>query len=245
MDDLEFRRQLYASPRQHNSDIKQAILRDPNKRQFADEMLDFEQKLEQVYQVDVPEDLASRIILKQSIDKQKQSDQKKNRWYIGIAASVAFLVGLTVNSGLNPLLSQSTPDLASLMIEHAQQDMIHHFSSPEKIQSAQVSLTNVNQKLNGFGAQLNGDFATIRSVNFCQMRDVRALHLIVQGETGLVNIFIMHPIKSIDTLPSIQGDILKGQGQRYPSADLMYIGNKTEDLSKIQQKFEQELKWRT
>ncbi|WAJ72085.1 DUF3379 family protein [Catenovulum adriaticum] len=246
MDDLEFRRQLYASPKEHNSEVKQAILADPNKRQFADEMLSFEQKLEQAYQVDVPDNLASKIILKQTLDKHKQNDKKRSRWHLAIAASIAFMVGLSLNVAqvnLPGLSTNATTELTNLMLEHTHQDITRHFQSPQAMQNAQVSLASINQKLSLYGAQLNDSFGIVRSVNFCQLKNIRALHLIVQGNAGLVNIFIMHPNHSMSELPDIKDDLYKGKGQRYPTADLMYISDKQENLKQIQHQFEQQLKW--
>ncbi|MCU4677690.1 DUF3379 domain-containing protein [Catenovulum sp. 2E275] len=245
MDDLEFRRQVYASPKQHSKEIKQAILADSNKRQFADDMHNFENQLEQALKISVPDDLAGKIILKQSIDKHKQSEKRKNRWYLAVAASIAFMIGLTINSVyLTPFNTQQPQDLANLMLKHAEQDMLHHFASANATQTSQVSLNTINQKLSSYGASLTDSFAIVRSVNFCQMKNVRALHLIVQGENGLVNIFVMHTIPNIQNLPQINGELFKGQGKRLPKADLMYIGTQTENLNQIQQKFENSLKWR-
>lgn len=246
MDDLEFRRQIYASPKAHDKAVKEAILSDPNKRQFADEMRSFEQKLEQAYQVDVPDNLASKIILKQTLDKHKQSDKRRSRWHLAIAASVAFMIGLSLNLAqfnLPGLINQPGAELTSLMLEHTEQDTIRHFQSPTAMQNAQVSLASINQKLSTYGAQLSKPFGIVRSINFCQLKNIRALHLIVQGETGLVNIFIMHPNHSISELPEIEDNLYKGKGHRYPTADLMYIGDKQENLQQIQHQFEQQLKW--
>lgn len=241
MDDLEFRRQIYADPKRHNSQTKQAMLTDPEKRHFVEDMLTFEQKLEQAYKVDVPENLASKIILKQTLAEHKQQDKKRSRAYMAIAASIAFAVGISINVNQQVPI-ETTPDLAQLILEHAHNDMEMQLAN---IADVQVSLASINNKLSTYGAELADNIGKVHSVNFCQMGAIRALHLIVDGEAGLVNIFIMQPNTNMRSLPAIADDTLKGQGSRYTTADVMYIGEKQENLSQIQQKFESKLKWHT
>ena len=54
MDDLEFRRRIYADPKHQDSELKQAMLQDPAKRKFPEHMQQFDNQIEDALKIDVP-----------------------------------------------------------------------------------------------------------------------------------------------------------------------------------------------
>ena len=97
MDDLQFRRSLYADPKSTDADILKAIQEDPSKQAFANDLDLFEQSLKSALDVEVPDDLANKLILRQTMaDHTKQ--KKKYRVQLALAASVVFAVGITMNT---------------------------------------------------------------------------------------------------------------------------------------------------
>lgn len=242
MDDLEFRRRIYADPKHQDSDITQAMLQDPSKRQFIDEMQQFEDEIEQALKVDVPEDLASKILFKQALAVQKETQitqlKRKNRAYIAVAASVAFAVGISWNVfNHSPVGAQ--PAFVDLMLEH-----VHHDMQLYENMDLNVGLKEVNAKLASFGGELVGKFGHIYSANFCQMGDIKALHLITDGTHGKVSVFIMPRVVEVDDIPPFSDEHYTGKGSRFNTADFVYVGNKGENVTQIKQQLEAKLKWR-
>ena len=62
MDELEFRRRIYADPETTDSDVVEAAKEDEKKRHFWNEQKKLDQQLKQALKVDVPDDLANKLI---------------------------------------------------------------------------------------------------------------------------------------------------------------------------------------
>ena len=88
MDELEFRRRIYADPETTDSDVIAAAKADENKRKFWNEQKQFDKQLKQAVKVDVPEDLKHKLIWQQSANE-FAIYQKRSRWYVAMAASIA------------------------------------------------------------------------------------------------------------------------------------------------------------
>ncbi|KMT65821.1 DUF3379 family protein [Catenovulum maritimum] len=237
MDDLEFRRRIYADPKHQDSELKQVMLQDPAKRKFAEDMQQFDKQIEDALKIDVPEDLASKILFKQALETQTSSNKSKTKAYIAIAASVAFAIGISLNiyqtNGVNP-----QPAFVDLMLDH-----VHHETNIYENLDLNVSLTEVNAKLASFGGELNRKVGHIYSANFCQMGTIKALHLITDGEHGKVSVFIMPKVVDVKEIPNFSDQYYTGQGSRFKTADFVYVGNKGEDVEKIKKQLEAELIW--
>ena len=66
MDDLEFRRRILSDPKQKDEEILQALAESDTNSKFADDVLDLDLKIKQAMNVDVPEDLADKILFNQT-----------------------------------------------------------------------------------------------------------------------------------------------------------------------------------
>ena len=62
MDDLQFRRRIYADPNTRDEDMLAAIKSDPTKQSFTQELEDLDHKIFQALNVDVPSDLSDKLI---------------------------------------------------------------------------------------------------------------------------------------------------------------------------------------
>lgn len=66
MDDLEFRRRILSDPKQKDEEILQALAASDANSKFVDDVLDLDAKIKQAMNVDVPEDLADKILFSQT-----------------------------------------------------------------------------------------------------------------------------------------------------------------------------------
>jgi hypothetical protein len=94
MDELEFRRILYADPNCTDKEVLAAIAGDPKKQEFYKELKQLEKKMHQAAQIKVPDDLIHKLILRQTMESHKSS-KVRNRMQLAMAASVAFVVGIS------------------------------------------------------------------------------------------------------------------------------------------------------
>ena len=67
MDDLEFRRTIYADPNCNDERVKEAAAKDPAKQEFWAEQKRIDASLKAAMKVDVPDDLANKLILRQTM----------------------------------------------------------------------------------------------------------------------------------------------------------------------------------
>ncbi|EWH08157.1 hypothetical protein DS2_18810 [Catenovulum agarivorans DS-2] len=237
MDDLEFRRTVFADPKHLDDEIKQAAQADIGKKRFIDDMQNLENNIEQCMKVDVPEDLASRIILRQSLEEHKREQKSKMTWYMATAASVAFAIGI----GFSQLsTSPEFTNINQLAMQHVYDDAMYHASL-----DLDVPLNEVNAKLAGYGAEFTDSIGHIYSANYCQMQAIRALHLVVDGQQGQVNIFVMPKADLKLDWQHIADGKMQSKASRLEVVDVIYVAPKQENIQQVQSHIENKLKWRT
>ena len=77
MDDLEFRRKVYEQPANNDQTILDAAAQDPAKQQFLDELKALDSKINAAVDIPVPNGLAHKLILKQSLASHQQQQRKR------------------------------------------------------------------------------------------------------------------------------------------------------------------------
>ncbi|WP_111976716.1 DUF3379 family protein [Algibacillus agarilyticus] len=236
MDDLEFRRQIIADPQSANDALQQAADQDPAKQQLLDEMLGLDNKIHQALNIDVPEGLAQRLILKQSIESYKQQEQKKHRWSLGIAASIAFTAALGLSAWIYQPINTSFAGQYAL-------DHLHHELSYSGVIDEQVTLNQVNSKLASFGGKLKQQFTHVSYANFCELNGLKSLHMVLTGQHGQVTVFVLPKDNTLTEWRDFSDERFHGITQRLSQADLIVIGEKNENLEQIKTKLSDNISW--
>jgi hypothetical protein len=181
MDELEFRRTLYADPNSTDEKVLAAIADDPKKQAFYKELKQLDKNMHQASQVKVPDNLVHKLILRQTMQSQK-SNKVRNRIQLAMAASVAFVVGVSFTMWQqNNLL-----DLSKQAIAHVHYEGGYALDAQENI-----SLQQVNAKLAKFGGEFSEDIGRVYYANFCDFENVRSLHMVVEGQNGKVSVFVV------------------------------------------------------
>ena len=224
MDELEFRRRVYADPETTDSDVVEAAKADDNKRHFWNEQKQLDKQLKQALKVDVPEDLASKLIWQQSADEFTRY-KRRSRWYLAMAASVAFTVGIALTMWYHKPLSIGGQALAHM--QYADMEQAHSLLP--------VDLNMVNAKLASFGASFNEMLDGVEVANYCHLSTVRSLHLIVDTPQGKMSVFVV-PERGDVTVPSEFADKqYRGESLKLQRANVMIVGDKDADLSEMKE----------
>ena len=119
MDDILFRHTAIATPNDKSEDFLKRQGESEQDKNLVDDAKKFDSQLKSILKVDVPEDLANKILLEQSFS----IENKKNlshRWHIAIAASIAFIIGISL-----PLLNNinhSPQDIGTVAMQHIQKE---------------------------------------------------------------------------------------------------------------------------
>ena len=220
MDELEFRRRIYADPETTDSDVVEAAKADESKRSFWNEQKQLDKQLKQALKVDVPEDLASKLIWQQSTDEFNRY-KRRSRWYLAMAASVAFTIGIGLTMWYHQPLSIGGQALAHM--QYAEMETAHSLLPAD--------LNMVNAKLASFGGSFNEMLDGVEVVNYCHLSTVRSLHLIVDTPQGKMSVFVV-PERGDVTVPSeFSDEQYRGESIKMRHANVMIVGDKDADLS--------------
>ena len=222
MDELEFRRRIYADPETTDSDVVEAAKADESKRSFWNEQKQLDKQFKQALKVEVPDDLASKLIWQQSADEFTRY-KRRSRWYVAMAASVAFTIGIGLTMWYHQPLSIGGQALAHM--QYAEMEHAHSLLS--------VDLNMVNAKLASFGGSLSEMLDGIEVANYCHLSTVRSLHLIVNTPQGKMSVFVVPQRGDISVPSEFEDSQYHGESIKMRRANVMVVGDKGADLSEV------------
>ncbi|MCG9575506.1 DUF3379 domain-containing protein [Vibrio tubiashii] len=230
MDELEFRRRIMSDPKQRDSEISAAIKESEQNAQFADEILDLDKQIAKAMAVDVPEDLADKILFNQtSVARDNVVRPNFARKAMAMAASVAFMAGLLVGqlNWSNLVVSPAQASLATTALQHVVDEKPFIQNLDEQVKSSQI-----NAKMMPFDHQLSETFPYhVYYLNHCGFGKSNALHMVFRGEKGKVTLFLTG-IPSNQTV-DFNEDGMSGVVEPMGDTSMIIVGDEGEDVAKI------------
>ncbi len=231
MDDLEFRRAMLADPKCDEPLVLEAMANDAKKRAFCHELKQLNQQMIEASQIKVPDGLAHRLLLRQSMAEHKQRRSRNKYIQLAMAASIAFVFGVSfVFWQQSNVLS-----LSENAIAHVLQEGDYALGANEDI-----SIQQVNLKLARFGGELTAQVGQIYYANFCDFNNVKSLHLVMQGESGKVSVFIVPHEQPYKTDNLTEGK-WTSQSFDFSRASLVLVSERPSDLVPIKDKLTKSL----
>lgn len=226
MDDLEFRRRILSEPKFRDTEINDVInLSDANGK-FAEEILNLDAQIEQAMKVDVPDDLADKILFSQNTQSERKTFTTK---MLAIAASIAFAAGILIGQlNWRPLVV--SPAYASLA-DTAMQHVVDESPFTDKLDE-RVSSKQINAKLHPFTYKFTESFPYhVYYLNHCGFGQSNALHMVFQGEKGRITMFITN----IGTKQDIDFNENGMSGVVVPieNSSMILVGSEGENINKI------------
>jgi hypothetical protein len=222
MDDLNFRKAVLAEPFTKDPQVIEAAKNDSQKKAFWVEIQAMENDIAEVMKIPVPENLAERLILRQSI-KQHDTVTKQRPWYLALAASVVFAAVLGVS-----MMSGGPNKLENDVFAHMDHVEV------ELMKSAQVDLNAVNGKLASFNGQVNDGIGEIVSANYCYLDKIKSLHVIVRGENGLTSLFVVPDSITESISDTFTNATFKGASFLLESAKIIVVGENADDVEQLE-----------
>ncbi|WP_298775275.1 DUF3379 domain-containing protein [uncultured Shewanella sp.] len=231
MDELKFRRQAYADPHHQSPEFIQAIKEDPKKAAFIDELNSLDQQIENALHIDVPSDLSDKLLLNQQL-RQHQGQRKKTAFSIALAASVAFIAGISFT-----LFRLGPVDLSAHALAH-----VHHEEQTLSIND-NIPYQAVNEKLAQLTQLSHAKFTQqpgkVFYNTFCDFQGVKSLHLVMQGEQGKVTLFIVPSEDRMQLQSAFADNKLKGLGFKMDGAYMLLVGDNTQDINYVKNEIKQ------
>ncbi|MGI2094902.1 DUF3379 domain-containing protein [Shewanella oncorhynchi] len=213
MDELKFRRQAYEDPHNQDLEFHQQMQEKGEYQALVNELKNLDAKLTSALKVDVPEDLADKLILRQQL-QQHHKQRRQTGFLVAMAASIAFVIGVSFS-----LLRLGPVDLAEHALAHVyHEDMALHLDQ-------NVSFSQVNAQLTSLKNLGHAKFieqpGKVYFTSYCDFQGVKSLHLVLQGEQGKVTLFIV-PLEKRMVLNQTFADT-KYQGMGFETADAFIL----------------------
>lgn len=235
MDDLQFRRSIYADPSTQDNNILDAKKADPAKKQFAQSIEKFDKQIHQAINIDVPDDLYNKLMLRQTLASHQQQ-KRKNRIQLAMAASIAFAVGLSFNFMQS---SNAYTDLGDYALAHVGHEA-HLFNNNS---NAQITLASLNEKMATFNGNFNQSLGKLISAGNCDFAGIKVLHLVYQGTDQPVTVFIVPPTNNLNFDSNFSNGKLYGEAQQFKNASIIVVGDKNESLKQWKENISKDINW--
>ena len=231
MDDLEFRRRVFANPNTTDQDVNNAAKADEEKARLKASLQSLDSKLSQAVKVPVPDDLAYKLIWQQATEDFNRHKRRSN-WMVAMAASVAFMVGITAT-----MLYQAQPHNLSndalAHVRYAELELPHS--------NVDVDMQQVNAKLAGFGGHFTQSLGNVTVANYCTLNTTQSLHLILDTEQGQMSVFIVPHRDNLDMPANFADDKFHGESWALQKANIMVVGDKNANLEPMMEKVKQSI----
>ncbi len=235
MDELELRRRLLADPNSDEQDLLDAIKEESHNQKLSDELKALDTRIANALDVNVPDNLANKLILKQSLHSHQQT-KRRSKWHMAIAASVALVVGLGV-SLVN--LSPAHTNIVDYSIAH-----YHHEEGDfPKHAQAQISLASVNDKLGDLNVQFANAIGNLISIDDCYYDGMDSMHLVFEGKYDNITLFIIPKNEHLSFTEQFSEANIHGITKQYKNADVIIMGDKREQLNEWQQKVDSNIEF--
>ncbi|WP_085298043.1 DUF3379 family protein [Cognaticolwellia mytili] len=235
MDDLHIRRSILANPKARDEAMNEAIKNDPAKQKFVQDIDTLDEKIAQAMNIPVPDDLYNKLILRQTLASHQQQ-KSKTRVRLAMAASVAFVMGLTVNF---MMFSSTYKNLGDYAIAHVDHEA-SHFSNTDQ---PNVTLASLNDKMASFKGSFDSTFGTLIFADYCRFDGSKSLHLVFQGESSPVNVFVLPNDEEIEFNAKFANDALEGRSLNFNHTNVIVVADKKEPLEQWQERIKNDIIW--
>lgn len=235
MDDLQFRRSIYADPTSLDKDVIAAQNAEPAKKRLAQELCQFDEILKQAMKIPVPDDLCNKLLLRQTLASHQQ-EKRKTRVYLALAASVAIVAGLVVNY---LQFSSSYTNLGDYALAHVYHEQ-NVFSNGD---NARVSLTSLNKKMTTFNGNFSDSMGELISADYCRFDGMKSLHLVFKGLTDTVTVFVVPKEEHLAFTDKFSDEKLQGESLSFEHANVIIVADKSESLSQWQRIINDNISW--
>ena len=235
MDDILFRHTAIATPHDKSDDFLERVADSDKDKKLVKQAKDFDANLQSLLKVDVPEGLADKILLEQSFEIENERI-KSNRWHIAIAASIAFVIGITL-----PLLSNFShypADIGEVAMQHVQEEYYFTAQTNER-----ADLKMVNAKLARYGAEAHDELGEVTYVNYCNFDGIPALHMVMQGEKGQITVFVVPSEANFVESETFHNQQLKGVTEKMGDSNVVIVGERDESLKSIRSAMKNNIQW--
>ncbi len=231
MDELEFRRRCIADPDERDEAFRRAKRASAERGRLAEQRKRIDRVLSDAMQIEVPEGLAARILLRQSLECSRERRRTVARTY-ALAASVLLALGL----GLALLLAPQTYRLEREVLTHINSEL-HHLTEQQNPATAELG-----ELLARFGADLQGELGQVSYAGTCAFRRQHGIHMVLRGERGPVTVLIL-PGETLDDITDVSDTRFTGVIIPIPNGSMAIVGEQGEPIERLERRLRSAVVW--
>jgi hypothetical protein len=229
---LEFRRRLSTDPNIRDEAIRAHARECADCSRWAGKSARLEYLLRRAVEVEVPDNLASRILLRHEFRRARRSSPPRRVFAFAASILVAFVLG-----GLL-LWFESKRSLAD--------DVFVHIDETSYALSSTTILdeNTVVDVFRWFGAEISSDVGKVSYANVCTFRDKRVAHVVLQNFRSPVTVMIMPD----EQLP---GGTIINAGERtglllpYAGGSMAIVSERGQRLEDLENQIRSAIRWPT
>lgn len=248
MDELEFRRRLYADPT--DDAVLKAAEQSPQFKAELDDVLAFEKVMQHATHVPVPTGLAERLMLHANEDAVDETPKENGEdtvqdnvvqlsWYRRHLAPFAMAASIFIAMTLYLFSASPTGVHAN---EYAFEHINHELGAFKY--TAEVSIDKVNDKLATFGAKLEDVPGKVTYATYCNYLGKKSLHLIYQSDSGPVTVFFVPRDNSFkEKSRAFFNEQFSGLLSPLDKADVILVANLHSPVEQFAESFTRRLTW--
>jgi len=233
MNCMEFRRMLMTDPAVSDPEFAAHRRSCPECADAVERSAHFERRLREAVNVDVPENLASRILLKQSFEAHpKQPWWRAPRVY-AMAAGVLLVVGL-VSMTLPPQVEQRRLSEEFVALVNGAP---YALTVNEPVTGSEISVA-----LEPAGLDLAGSIGEVTYAGRCLVRGKLSGHIVVQGETAPVTVFLIKE-QLVSARAAIRSDYYSGVVIPQGTGTIAIVSAPGESIERVEAQVRSAVRW--
>jgi len=178
MNCVAFRRALDSEPGYQSSEMLSHRRECASCESFARRQETLERKLGEAVRIDVPEELASRVLLAHSLRLKGERRVGRRRLLVSLAASLVLgLAGSWLLLRPGPL----------------EREVVSHIENEAALlqERGELSLAQINEALAPLKITMAGDMGEVHYAGTCWVRSGFGAHLVLSGEKGPITVLIL------------------------------------------------------
>lgn len=232
MNCIEFRHICVTTPNSSNKDYLVHQKKCCSCTIFARETDELNHHLHEAVNVSPPPALAARILLRQSLSRDKFSRQN---YYFSSALAACLLL---VISSVFITLHKEEPALEQVITSYIKNNPHLPIKETEK-NIQRIELEHLFASVN---LKLNGNLGEVTFAKPCYIREQLSLHLTLAGDKGPVTVLIM-PDSFINKAIKVNNTNLHGIIVPCPKGSMAILGAPKETLAQVETRFRNSITW--
>ena len=233
MNCIEFRRILLTDPAVVDSAFARHRRDCPDCTDAVAHSAHFERRLREAVNIHVPENLASRILLKQSFQASAEPPWWRTRRAYALAASMLLMVGLVTLALTSHLEQRRLSEEFVALVNGAP----YALAASKPVSSDDISAT-----LAPAGLDLDGEIGDVTYVGRCLVRGKLSGHIVLQGDTAPVTVFLINE-QLVSDRATIRSDLYSIVVLPQGSGTIAIVSSPGEALENIEARVRSAIRW--